>query len=46
MSTPMKTSARDVEDMVKSGDVTIIQRITRIQALQIVLVLLVIVILV
>jgi len=45
MSTPMKTSARDVEDMVKSGDISIIQRITRVQALQIVLVLLFIVIL-
>lgn len=43
MSTPMKTSSRDVEDMIKSEQVTIVQRITRVQALQIVLVLAVII---
>lgn len=43
MSTPMKTSNRDVEDMLKSEQITIIQRFTRVQALQIVLVLAVIV---
>lgn len=43
MSTPMKTSTQDIEAMIKSEKLTIVQRITRVQALQIVLVLLVIV---
>lgn len=45
MSTPMKTSAQDVEALIKSEQLTIVQRITRVQALQIVLVLLAIIIL-
>jgi ribose transport system permease protein len=40
VSAPMKTSSQDIQDMIKSEQVSIIQRITRVQALQIVLVLL------
>ncbi len=43
MNASMKTSTQDIEDMIKSEQLTIVQRITRVQALQIVLVLLVIV---
>ncbi|MDA0231915.1 MAG: ABC transporter permease [Chloroflexi bacterium] len=39
MSTNMKSSSRDIDDLIKSEQVTIVQRITRVQALQIVLVL-------
>ena len=44
MSNPTKTSSRDVQDMIESEQISIIQRISRVQALQIVVVLLAIVI--
>ena len=44
MSNPTKTSSRDVQDMIESEQFSIIQRISRVQALQIVIVLLTIVV--
>ena len=40
MSNPTKTSQQGIQDMIESEQISIIQRITRVQALQIVLVLL------